>query len=143
MLTLNTYRLINEIFILGDDIDRQLLRRFSLTVQQYHLLNWLDRRGPMGLSELAELMLCDKSNVTGITRRLGTAHLIEKLPNIDRRVSIIVLTPKGKHLHDEAETALSQSIGKRFETISEPELKNLHQLLMQVHGSLKAYLHRP
>jgi len=141
-LSLAIYRLINEIFIMGDDIDRQLFNQFSLTVRQYHMLNWLDRRGPMGLSELAQLMLCDKSNVTSITRRLITAQLIEKLPHSDRRFTTVALTAAGKQLHDEAEAALQQSIEERFATL--PDFMILHQQLLQVHSSLKDYLlHRP
>ncbi len=139
-LILDTYRLINEVFLLGDDIDRQLFSRFSLTVRQYHLLNWLDKRGQAGLSELAQLLLCDKSNITGIVRRLISAGLIEKVPSTDRRFTVVRLTDAGRRLHAEAERALLQSIAIRFVEVPPSEHEQLQKLLLGMHGHLRAHL---
>lgn len=142
ILALKTYGLINEVFLLGDDIDRQLFSRFSLTVRQYHLLNWLDKRGEAGLSELAQLLLCDNSNVTGIVRRLTAAKLIEKRPSVDRRFTKVALTPEGKRIHDQAEAALMTSIAARFESVPASEHEELQQLLALMYKRLRAYLDR-
>ncbi len=139
---LKTYGLINEVFLLGDDIDRQLFSRFSLTVRQYHLLNWLDIRGQASLSELAQLLLCDNSNVTGIVRRLVAANLIEKRPSVDRRFTMVALTDEGKRIHAEAHAALAQSIAARFQSVPDSEHEQLQQLLTQMYGRLHAYLDR-
>lgn len=127
-------------FLLGDDIDRQLFSRFALTVRQYHLLNWLNKRGQASLSELALLLLCDKSNVTGIVRRLVAAHLIEKVPSADRRFTMVCLTPDGKRIHDQAETALMASIEARFHCIPESEHEQLQQLLTHIQERLHRYM---
>lgn len=127
-------------FLLGDDIDRQLFGRFGLTVRQYHLLNWLNKRGQAGLSELAQLLLCDKSNVTGIVRRLVAAHLIEKVPNADRRFTMVCLTPEGQTIHDQVETALAHSIEARFSYVPESEHEQLQQLLTQMQERLHRYM---
>ncbi len=142
-MALKTYRLINEVFLLGDDIDRQLFSRFSLTVRQYHLLNWLDRKGQAGLTELAQLLLCDKSNVTGIVRRLDSAGLIEKVPSADRRFTLVKLTAEGKRIHDQAEAALLQSIAGRFVEVPDGEHEQLQELLAQVYERLRTYLKNP
>lgn len=139
-MALKTYGLINEVFLLGDDIDRQLFSRFSLTVRQYHLLNWLDRRGQAGLTELAQLLLCDKSNVTGIVRRLVAAGLIEKVPSADRRFTMVTLTPQGKRLHDEVQAALTNSIEARFAQVPKAQHERLQHLLQQIYEHLHTYL---
>lgn len=137
---METYRLINEVFLLGDDIDRQLLSRYSLTVRQYHLLNWLSLRGQCGLSELADLLLCDKSNVTGIVRRLHTAGLIEKVANPDRRFNKVQLTSMGAKLHREAEVALLDSIETRFTGVPDSEQAEFRQLLKRIYQRLHVHL---
>jgi DNA-binding MarR family transcriptional regulator len=140
ILALDTYRIINEVFLLGDDIDRQLFSYFSLTVRQYHLLNWLSIRGECGLSELADLLLCDKSNVTGMVRRLTSANLIERVPNPDKRFTKIRLTPHGQSVHDQAEKALTDSIAARFEHVPETEHLELQGLLQHMHQRLHLHL---
>ncbi len=139
-MSLDTYRLINEVFLLGDDIDRQLFSAFTLTVRQYHLLHWLDQRGASSLTELAQLLLCDKSNVTGIVRRLIAAHLIEKISSTDRRFTRVRLTEQGKALHDEAERALNHSIMARFSQVLESDHIQIQELLRQLHQHLHHYL---
>lgn len=51
---------------------------------------------PMPMSELANLLHCDNSNITGIVDRLEARGLVERRPyEHDRRVKHIVLTPLG------------------------------------------------
>jgi len=139
-LSPDVYRLINEVFLLGDDIDRQLFGHFKLTVRQYHLLNWLDARGPAGLTELAQLLLCDKSNVTHIARRLLAANLIEKVPDEDRRFTVVRLTTAGRKIHDKAKVALAESIAARFVDTPQSEHLQLLPLLGAMHARLRGYI---
>lgn len=136
----DTYRLINEVFILGDDIDRRILARYSLTVRQYHLLNWLAKRKQASLTELANLLLCDKSNVTGIVRRLKAAALIEELPKSDRRFTTVQMTAAGREVHRDATLLLEESVKLRFEGVDQPTHAALQQLLAALHGQLRGYL---
>jgi DNA-binding MarR family transcriptional regulator len=139
-LAADTYRLINEVFLLGDDIDRQLFSNFSLTVRQYHLLNWLHKKGQASLTELANLLLCDKSNVTGIVKRLKSAKLIEELPKSDRRYTTVRLTEAGHQIHQQATTILEDSIAIRFANVRESDHVVLQKLLEMVYGHLHGYL---
>jgi DNA-binding MarR family transcriptional regulator len=139
----DTYRLINEVFLLGDDIDRQILGRFALTVRQYHLLNWLSVQGSANLSELAQLLLCDKSNVTGIVRRLKAAKLIEDVPTTDRRYTRVSLTAKGTDVHKRAKVALQNSIDARFSKVTEDVHSQVQQLLAQMYNQLRGYIDDP
>jgi len=139
-LSPDVYRLINEVFLLGDDIDRQLFGHFRLTVRQYHLLNWLDVRGQAGLTELAQLLLCDKSNVTHIARRLLAANLIEKVPDEDRRFTVVRLSAAGREIHDKAKIALADSIAVRFADTPQSEHRQLLVLLGEMHARLRGYI---
>lgn len=137
---MDTYRLINEVFLIGDDIDRHLFSQFSLTVRQYHLLNWLDLKGQAGLTELADLLLCDKSNVTHIARRLLAAKLIEQVPDNDRRFTVVRMTAAGRDAHAKAKAALTDSIFARFASVPEIEHQQIQTLLNTMHARLRSYL---
>jgi len=142
-LSSKTYGLINEVFLCGDDIDRRLFSHYGLTVRQYHLLHWLARREQASLTELAKLLLCDKSNVTGLARRLEAACLIEKVPSVDRRFTRVQLTAEGKRIHDATEQALNYSIACRFTGMPEADHAQLQALLQQVYERLHQYLQTP
>jgi DNA-binding MarR family transcriptional regulator len=73
-------------------------REFDLAPQQMIALRILGGGGrPMG--ELAGYLGCDTSNVTGITDRLEERGLVRReAAESDRRVKLLVLTPKGEKL---------------------------------------------
>lgn len=57
---------------------------------------------PMPMGELASLMHCDASYITGITDRLEEQGLVERQVNPDdRRVKHLLLTTRGKQLRKE------------------------------------------
>jgi DNA-binding MarR family transcriptional regulator len=56
-------------------------------------------KAPLSMGELAELLYCDASNVTGIVDRLESRGLVERTPDPnDRRVKRLVLTQQGRTL---------------------------------------------
>ena len=75
---------------------------FELSPPQVHALRLLDPDEPKPMSELAERLHCDNSNVTGIVDRLEAAGLAERRPaERDRRVKTVALTPHGEAVRDE------------------------------------------
>jgi DNA-binding MarR family transcriptional regulator len=79
------------------------LHELGLTFVQAHALRTLDPERPLPMSELAELLVCDASNVTGIADRLESRGLIERRSaDGDRRVRALALTPAGVKLRDQA-----------------------------------------
>jgi DNA-binding MarR family transcriptional regulator len=71
----------------------------GLTFAQAHALRLLDPDQPSRMSSLAELLVCDASNVTGIADRLEARGLIERRSSgADRRVKTLALTPAGVEL---------------------------------------------
>jgi DNA-binding MarR family transcriptional regulator len=69
---------------------------FELSPPQVHALRLLDPDEPKPMSELAERLHCDNSNVTGIVDRLEDRGLVERRPaEHDRRVKMLAITPAG------------------------------------------------
>jgi DNA-binding MarR family transcriptional regulator len=52
----------------------------------------------MSMSALAELLMCDASNVTGIIDKLEARGFAKRVPAEDRRVKVLVLTPEGEQV---------------------------------------------
>ena len=71
----------------------------GLTPTQGLALRLLDPRTPMAMNALAENLVCDASNVTGVVDKLEGRGLIERKPaETDRRVKMLAVTEKGREL---------------------------------------------
>ena len=73
---------------------------FDLTKQQTHALHVLTREGSRTMRDLAEILACDASNVTGLVDRLEERGLVERhsVPG-DRRMRMLAVTPAGAKLY--------------------------------------------
>src|SRR3954447_20206820 len=93
----------------------QIAEELGLAPQQAKALLMLREPVPMG--SLAQALHCDSSNVTGIVDRLETRGLARReVEEADRRVKLLVLTPKGERTR--------QELARRF-AIPPPELEAL------------------
>ncbi len=83
-------------FLELDEGERQLMKRFGLTLTQYWALVHLKNEEGRSLSELADLLICDKSNVTSVVDKLEESGLAERKRGKagDRRYIRVVLTPQ-------------------------------------------------
>src|SRR5947209_2812580 len=93
-------RLVSSVFIHLDECDRQITKRFGMTTTQYWALVHLEDPEGRSLSELAVLLICDKSNVTSVVDKLEEAGLAERKRGKagDRRYTRVVLTNAGQQL---------------------------------------------
>jgi DNA-binding MarR family transcriptional regulator len=72
----------------------------GLTPQQAELLCWAMR--PRAVGELAQLLHCDRSNVSRMVDRAGARGLLaRRAERRDGRVSMIELTPTGQRVAEE------------------------------------------
>jgi MarR family transcriptional regulator, organic hydroperoxide resistance regulator len=79
-----------------------LAAEHELSPPQLGALKALHPGRPLAMSELAGILGCDNSNVTGIVDRLEYRGLVERRPaEHDRRVKLLVLTEAGRELRDE------------------------------------------
>jgi DNA-binding MarR family transcriptional regulator len=73
--------------------------QFGLSPVQCHVLHLLEPGDTMPMSQLAEALSCDASNVTGLVDRLEGMGLVERRPSArDRRVKELSLTTTGSRL---------------------------------------------
>ena len=85
-----------------------LLNELGLAPMQSMALTHLQPGQPITMSALAQALMCDNSNVTGIADRLEAHGLIERRPaEHDRRVKTLVLTDKGIATRAEVERSMS------------------------------------
>src|SRR5262245_34478064 len=79
----------------------------GLTPNDARALFVLDPAEGRSMSELAEVWVCDASNATWIVDRLEERHLAERrtIPT-DRRVKLVVLTPRGVKARDQLMEAM-------------------------------------
>jgi MarR family transcriptional regulator, organic hydroperoxide resistance regulator len=84
-----------------------IARELDLRPAAFGTLRMLDR--PRTMSEVAEALHCDNSNVTGIVDSLEEKGLAQRRPSEeDRRVKLIDLTPEGRRMQ--------ARLSKAFET---------------------------
>src|ERR1700710_358363 len=74
----------------------------GLTPTQGLALRLLDPRTPMAMNVLADNLVCDASNVTGVVDKLEGRGLIERrTAENDRRVKMLAVTEKGRDLRNQ------------------------------------------
>jgi DNA-binding MarR family transcriptional regulator len=92
----------------------------------------LQLASPLPMNELAALLACDNSNVTGLVDRLEAQGLVARQASPeDRRVKRVVLTPTGTRLREQ----LLERVGKPpagFERLTAAEQRQLRDLLRRV-----------
>ena len=79
---------------------RRLFRPFGLSEAQFNVLHILqDAPTPLTQRELSEILVVDRSNVTGLIDRMEHAGWVKRMPvPNDRRAYRVVLTPSGQRL---------------------------------------------
>jgi MarR family transcriptional regulator, organic hydroperoxide resistance regulator len=82
-------------------------RELGLRPPAFGALRLLDQ--PRTMSEIAEVLHCDNSNVTGIVDGLEEKGLATRQPSpADRRVKLIALTPEGRKLRARLQRAVAK-----------------------------------
>ena len=127
-------------FLELDEGERQLMKRFGLTLTQYWTLVHLEDEEGRPFSELADLLICDKSNVTSIVDRLEEKGLAERKRGKggDRRYIRVVLTPQGQHLRSILMSTQEYLLKLRFQTLDTEKLQKLRAPLQQLASTLQA-----
>lgn len=131
------YWLLTEVFILLDDIDRQTLREYNLSVPQFNALYHLNEKDGLSINDLTSRLICDKSNTTRLVDRLKQLGLVtRKRDTVDRRYVSVRLTEEGANLREGAITAHQDSVKNRIEILSTEEQQLLNKLLVRLRNGL-------
>lgn len=97
------YNLLKEIFFLIDDGDRRLFSQYNLSVPRFYILWHLGNEPGISSRRLSELMICDKSNITRLSKGLEADGLVVRQPHeSDGRALRLYLTEEGERIREEA-----------------------------------------
>jgi DNA-binding MarR family transcriptional regulator len=102
------WSLLHWLFVTNKQRMFAIAQEFDLAPQQMITLRMLGS-GPRKMSELANALFCDNSNVTGIIDRLEERGLVRReAATGDRRVKLIVLTEEGEQMRVEITKRMSE-----------------------------------
>ena len=108
----------------------------GLTSMQAKLLGLLTR--PLPMRELAALLGCDASNVTGIVDRLEAQDLARREPDPrDRRVKRVIATPKGREIVRHVRADM-HTMHRALDALDPEERAALHRLVERMRPALDA-----
>jgi DNA-binding MarR family transcriptional regulator len=106
-----------------------LAAEFDLTPAQGSVLRHLEPGKPVPMNSVAEVLVCDASNVTGIVDKLEARGLIERQPSADdRRVKMLVVTARGAELRQRF-IARSSEPPAAIAGLPVPDLRRLGEIL--------------
>jgi DNA-binding MarR family transcriptional regulator len=119
----------------------ETLGRWHLQMGDFDVLATVRRSGPpftMAPSQLTPWLMLSPSGITSRLDRLEKLGFIERKPSAeDRRSLLLVLTPAGKKVVDEAVTAHVANETKILSVLNASERKTLDQLLRTLLGSFE------
>jgi DNA-binding MarR family transcriptional regulator len=105
-----------------------MAQEFELAPQQMIAVRMLGG-GPRKMSDLAQALFCDNSNVTGIVDRLEERGLVRReAAEGDRRVKLLVLTEEGERLRVEITKRMAEP-PPAIASLSEKDQRALRDIL--------------
>ncbi len=104
---------------------QRLFRPHGLTAAQYNVLNVLAGNDEgMSQRELGEVLVVDRSNVTGLLDRMEKAGWVKRSDDPqDRRVYRVSLTPSGRKLWRRVNPLYVESVARVTQGVSEARLE--------------------
>jgi DNA-binding MarR family transcriptional regulator len=135
------YTLLKDLFFILDEGDRTLLLGFGLTVPRYYALVHIGEEPGLSSSQLSDLMLCDKSNISRIIKSMEAEGLVTRQAHeSDGRASRLYLSSQGHTLCEKAKAAHTAYNRQRFRCMGEIQQDNLHDGLLQLKEGLRGQL---
>ncbi len=118
--------------LLGQQRRRFLIAASELELHPAQAGALLHLASPLPMHELADLLVCDNSNVTGLVDRLEGRGLVARQASADdRRVKHVVLTAAGRRLRDRLLERVAQPPAG-LTRLSAADQRQLRGLLQQV-----------
>jgi len=125
------WQMLGDLWFSQKPVMMAVCREFDLFPPQIMVLRTLDQPKPM--REVACYLSCNSSNLTGITDRLEDRNLVKRTadPN-DRRIKLLVLTPKGEKLRKDVLDRL-ETPPESISVLSDEDLDHLSRILGKLH----------
>ena len=121
--------------------DSALLQEAGVSLDRalFPLLIVIERKGPLGVVELAELVGRDYTTVSRQITKLGGLGLISRHPSkTDHRVREAVITAKGKQMTRAIDAARERMAAVLFAKWSKRDLQNLARLMRRFVDDLQS-----
>ena len=112
--------------------DDALIREAGISLDRalFPLLVLVERRGPIGIVQLADRVGRDYTTVSRQVGKLESLGLVQRQENAaDRRVREAVITAKGKRMTNRIDVARERMARAIFETWNPRDLQNLERLM--------------
>ena len=122
-------------FALIDILDAELRDERGLTLRWYDVLVQLDEAGgSCRMTELAQRILASKSGLTRVIDRMEDEGLVQReRPQDDRRVILVLITPKGLEALQVARAVHRRGIDEHFvRHLNERDLAALRRMFEKV-----------
>ena len=125
----DAWRVFFDVFLRDKPRRIGAMNDMGLTFMQTMALGLLEGDEPVTMSQLAERMQCDNSNITGIADRLEVLGFAERRPAPhDRRVKTLVLTERGRAMKARVHERMGEP-PPGFARLSEEDAATLRDLL--------------
>jgi DNA-binding MarR family transcriptional regulator len=115
-------RIVRSVNLESKRVDKEL----GVSIPQLLCLQFLAEQDEFkaNASKLKDFLNLNASTITGIISRLEKKNLVVKLPkSIDKRVTLISLTAKGKELIQNAPITFQQKLSEKLQALPPEKLK--------------------
>ena len=120
--------------------DEQMVRDAGIALDRalFPLLVVIERRGPIGVVDLADGVGRDHTTVSRQVAKLENLGLVERQTSeADRRVRMAVIAPKGKAMTDKVDAARERNALAIFKTWGAQEVDDLVRLMRKLADAMK------
>ncbi len=120
--------------------DEAMVREAGISLDRalFPLLVGIERRGPIGVVELADSVGRDYTTVSRQVAKLESLGLVERLASAaDRRVRQAIVTPKGQTMTDAVDKARDRIGQAIFSTWDERDVEQLVRLMRKFADDIK------
>ncbi len=109
---------------------RGLFRDWKLTPVQFFVLRWLTKDDEANMSKLAGLLGVRPQTVTPIVDTLEKAGWLRRVRStVDRRESLLLLTPRGKRLLESVRASFFEKLGRALDEAPPQALETATEVL--------------
>jgi len=117
-------------------------RPFGLTGAQFNVLNLLaDQPAGMRASDLASALIVDRSNVTGLIKRMKRDGLLVAVETAhDRRQHVVAMSPKGRAAWAAANAAYEKGLASLVSGLSPAACNAVKKALAHINAKASAFL---
>ncbi|SMB91361.1 DNA-binding transcriptional regulator, MarR family [Desulfonispora thiosulfatigenes DSM 11270] len=134
---LETWMLFRKTFGKMQRVVEDDLRKYDTTPSQFIILRNLSIEESTPMSELSRKTSCVNSNITSVIGRMEEKGLVQKVQDtIDRRVSKVTLTVKGKELYDITVAKHDEYLVDILKCIPNDELETFNRLLYKLYSGI-------